>query len=217
MYVKNSMTVNPCCIDSKTNISTALDIMKNNDFHRIPVVDAKGKLLGLITEGVIAENTPSRATSLSIYELNYLLSKTTVESIMISDVHTISPDALIEEAASLMRKHSIGYLPVVENDVVVGVITYNDIFDSFIDLLGYNIKGSRYMFLSEDKAGEVAAITKCFADNGINIVTVASFRGKNHGKNGVEIIVVTRDTKPARMKQALLDSGFNLIDVREIQ
>ena len=73
MYVRNRMTANPYCISKDTSISTALDMMAEGNFHRLPVVDGK-RLLGLVTEGLISEHTPSKATSLSIYELNYLLS-----------------------------------------------------------------------------------------------------------------------------------------------
>lgn len=212
MYVKDSMTINPYCISSDTNISEALDIMSANDFHRLPVVDSNGKLVGLVTEGIIAESSPSKATSLSIYELNYLLSKTKVDSIMIKDVKTISPDDLVEEAASKMRKYSIGCLPVVENDKVVGIITYNDIFDAFVNLLGYSVQGSRYVILiNEDKPGIIASIAKCFADNGVSIENVSTFRGSR----GVEIIVVTENKDIEKMKKVLSDSGFNVTDSRE--
>ena len=134
MYIKDQMTRNPYCISPKTTISKALEIMSVNSFHRLPVVDSDYNLLGLITAGMISDKTPSKATSLSIYELNYLLSRTSVEEIMEKDVKTINPDALLEEAASKMRLYDISCLPVVENDKVVGIITHNDIFKAFIDL-----------------------------------------------------------------------------------
>ena len=93
MYVRNRMTANPYCISKDTAISTALDIMAEHGFHRLPVVEGK-HLVGLVTEGVISEHSPSKATSLSIYELNYLLSKTKCEDVMIKNVITISPDVL---------------------------------------------------------------------------------------------------------------------------
>ena len=133
MYVRNRMTANPYCISKDTSISTALDVMAEHGFHRLPVVEGK-HLVGLVTEGVIAEHSPSKATSLSIYELNYLLSKTKCDSVMIKNVITISPDVLLEEAAVVMRKNKVGCLVVVENDEVVGIITHNDIFDSFVEL-----------------------------------------------------------------------------------
>ena len=168
MLVKDRMTANPYCISKDTSISAALDLMAERDFHRIPVA-AGQELVGLVTEGTIAENTPSKATSLSVYELNYLLAKSTVESVMIKDVVTIHPDALLEEAAVLMRQHDIGCLVVTEGRKVVGIITQNDIFEAFIDLLGYYEEGSRYVIAVEDKPGVLAAIAAEFAKNGVSI------------------------------------------------
>ena len=98
MYVYEKMTKNPLTLTSKDNVTTALDLMKQHGFHRVPVVD-DGKLVGLITQGVIEASAPSSATSLSIYEINYLLSKANLGDIMIKDVITIDSSALLEEAA----------------------------------------------------------------------------------------------------------------------
>ena len=73
MYVKDHMTKNPYCITSDTSISKSLEIMDQHGFHRLPVIDGNGKLIGLVTEGLISENSGSNRTSLSIYELNYLI------------------------------------------------------------------------------------------------------------------------------------------------
>lgn len=173
MLVKDRMTANPYCIRKDTSISAALDLMAERDFHRIPVVDGQ-ELVGLVTEGTIAENTPSKATSLSVYELNYLLAKSTVESVMIKDVVTIHPDALLEEAAVLMRQHDIGCLVVTEGRKVVGIITQNDIFEAFIDLLGYYEEGSRYVIqIAEDKPGVLADLTGLFFDETAQITNLA--------------------------------------------
>ncbi|MEF9967125.1 MAG: CBS domain-containing protein, partial [Longicatena sp.] len=107
MYVKNRMTKNPVCIDINSKISDVVDIMSERELHRIPVVNGK-KLVGLVTEGMISKNGATKATSLSIYELNYLLSKTSVDAIMIRDVISIQEDRFLEDAALLMFKHDIG-------------------------------------------------------------------------------------------------------------
>ena len=91
------MTKNPICIGVNNKISEVVDIMNEKKLHRIPVVNGK-KLVGLVTEGMISKNGATKATSLSIYELNYLLSKTTVDAIMIRDVITIHEDSFLEDA-----------------------------------------------------------------------------------------------------------------------
>lgn len=213
MYVKDSMSINPYCVSPDTSVSKALDIMSMNNFHRLPVVDEEGNLLGLVTEGIIAESSPSKATSLSIHEINYLLSKATVESIMIKDVMTISPDALLEEAVLKIRKNQIGCLPVLSNKKVVGIITGNDLFDALVNLLGYKVKGSRYVIkIDEDKTGIIAKISTCFASNNVSIENVSTFRGQR----GIEIIVVTSDKNFEVMKTKLIEEGFNVTSAIEI-
>lgn len=207
MYVKDRMTPNPYCISKDTAISTALDIMADRNFHRIPVVDGK-KLVGLVTEGTIAENTPSKATSLSIYELNYLLSKNKVDSVMIRDVVTIAPSALLEEAAVLMRKNDIGCLVVVENNEVVGIITQNDIFEAFVDLLGYYEEGTRYVIeVSEDKPGVLAELTGCFFSSNAHITNLAVY----HRSEIIDVVIRARNVDSTIMKETLREKGFKVV------
>ncbi len=208
MYVKDTMTANPYCISKDTKVSHALDVMNQNEFHRLPVINEKGKLIGLITEGTITESSPSKATSLSIHEINYLLSKTPVEDIMIKYVKSIAPDALLEEAATMMRTYQIGCLPVVEDDQVIGIITDNDIFDAFINLLGYNVEGSRYVVnIEQDTYGVMYNLTKCFADKKISITNISTY----YGPRGIEIIIITKDKDTKGMKKVLIDAGFDVV------
>lgn len=208
MYVKDTMTTNPYTTSKDTKIFHALDIMEKNEFHRLPVVNEYGKLIGLITEGIIKESSSSKATSLTVHELNYLLSKIKVEDLMITDVISISPDTILEEAATLMRDEQIGCLPVIEDDKVIGIITNNDIFDAFINLLGYNVEGSRYVVnVSKDSAGIMAKIAKTFADRGVNITNISTY----YGPRGIEIIIITKDEDIQAMKKALSDIGVDVV------
>lgn len=125
--VRDWMTPNPISIDPQTTLPEAHRLMKECHIRRLPVVD-NGKVVGILTLGDIREASPSNATSLSIFELNYLLAKLTVEKIMTRDPILIAQTATIREAAQLMLEHKIGGLPVVENDKLVGIITESDIF-----------------------------------------------------------------------------------------
>ncbi len=211
MYVRNRMTANPCCITKDTAISTALDLMAEGNFHRLPVVEGK-HLIGLVTEGTISEHTPSKATSLSIYELNYLLSKTKVENIMIKNVITIGPDVLLEEAAVLMRRHGVGCLVVVDKDEVVGIITHNDIFDAFVELLGYHEPGVRYVIeVTENKPGILYEVAQCFFDKDANITNLAVY----HYPGIVDIVIRACGADADAMKQVLTTRGFNVVSMIE--
>ncbi|MGB4984231.1 MAG: CBS and ACT domain-containing protein [Erysipelotrichaceae bacterium] len=166
MYIKDAMSSEIITISKDVKINEALDIMQSNKFHRLPVVD-NGKLIGLITESMILNNSSSQITSLSVHELNYLLSKVTVKDIMLTDVVTIFEDDLIEKAANLMKEYEIGCLPVVDKENnLISIVTVNDIFKAFIDIMGYYEKGVRLEIEVEDnEIGVLEKIAKIFREN----------------------------------------------------
>ena len=180
MYVKDHMTKNPYTITKDVVISKAVEIMRKNHFHRLPVVDDQGKLIGLVTGGLVEEKSGASSTSLSIYELNYLLSKTQVQDIMIKDVKTISEDVFVEAAAQTMLENEISVLPVVDDkNKVIGIITDKDIFQAFVELLGYRHQGTRFIFSATDTPGEFAPMAKCFGDNNANLDSLAVYHTKD--------------------------------------
>ena len=190
MYVRNRMTKNPICIGVNNKISEVVDIMNDKKLHRIPVVNGK-KLVGLVTEGMISKNGATKATSLSIYELNYLLSKTTVDAIMIRNVITVHENAFLEDAALLMYKHDIGCLPVVNDDNdVVGILTSNDVLSSFLDILGYREKGSRVCIEVKDELGTIGNLSEIFVRNDCNITHLGVY--SQH--NGFADMIIRIDT-----------------------
>lgn len=125
--VKDWMTSNPVTIDSSTKISDAHQTMKAKSVRRLPVLH-NGKLVGIITIGDVREASPSDATTLSIWELNYLWAQLTVEKVMTKNVIFVSPDQPILDAAQIMLEKKISGLPVVQGDQLVGIITESDIF-----------------------------------------------------------------------------------------
>jgi len=125
--VKEWMTANPITIDSAAKISDAHQMMKAKSVRRLPVLHG-GKLVGIITIGDVREASPSDATTLSIWELNYLWAQLTVEKIMSKKLLTVKPDQSILDAAQLMLEQKVSGLPVVEGDHLVGIITESDIF-----------------------------------------------------------------------------------------
>ncbi len=201
MSVSDFMTKTVVTVDSQTPIFDAVDLMKQHDIHRLPVVD-DGKLVGLITEG-----TPSKATSLSVYEMNYLLNKTTVADIMLKKVTTIEPDALLEDAISVMRSENVGVLPVMDDDALVGIITNNDIFDAFLKITGYHDGGTRVSIeITDDHVGVLADVTKLLADHQMSILTIVVNRMAL--KTIVEIQVESRQV--AAIEKILSDAGYTV-------
>lgn len=211
MKVKNYMISSPITCSKDDTISEALDLFKRNSFHRLPVVDSSNKLIGLITEGVIASNTPTSATSLSIYELNYLLSKSKVSDVMISDPISVDPEMLLEEAADLMRKKNIGCLPVTIDGLLVGIITKNDIFKAFVEILGHYSKGSRLVLdVVEDSPGILKQISTILAAANINISHMVVYRDRDI----VNIVVRVSDTNGDQIADMLRENGFVVSDVK---
>ncbi len=212
MYVKDHMTKNPITITGDVSVSKALDIMAKNDFHRLPVVDENQKIKGLLTEGLVSESSGRSTTSLSIYELNYLLSKTKASEIMITDVVTVSPDLFLEEAAAEMLKNKISVLPVVdEEQKVIGIITEKDIFDAFIRLMGYRTQGTRFIIKCNDVPGEFLKIAKLFAEEDANLENLAVYRS---AERGVEVVVKATGLVPVdTMTNILEGAGFEVLRV----
>jgi CBS domain-containing protein len=134
------MTPNPITIVPKTTLPDAHRLMKESKIRRLPVVD-RGQLVGIITLGDVREAQPSDATTLSIYELNYLLSKLTVDKLMTREPLTIRSDATIHKAARLMLEHKIGGLPVVDDGRLVGIITESDILIRYFSRAGARPRG----------------------------------------------------------------------------
>lgn len=208
MYVKNKMTKNPIVIDVNSNINATIDLMSEHDLHRLPVVK-DNKLVGLITKSTISKSGANKATSLSIFELNYLLSKTTIGTVMVKDVITIKEDDLLEEAALLMKKNDIGCLPVVNDEnETVGILTQNDLFGAFLDLLGYNEIGSRVCIDVEDNIGVIGEISKVFVRNNANISHIGVYRDC-----GCQLVVRVDILDTKALEDDLNSSGYKVISV----
>lgn len=159
MFVRDYMTKSPITINKKTPVFEALEIMKKYKIRQLPVV-SEGKLVGLVTEKELLTVSPSPATSLSIYEMNYLLAKMTVAEAMVKNPLTVSQNTTIEEAALLMREHKIGSVPVLEGEKLVGIITVTDIFDALSKFFGYGKAGTRLVIESKDRIGLLADVTQ---------------------------------------------------------
>jgi len=127
-FVKDWMTPKPVTIREDATLPDAHELMKEYNIRRLPVVDSHGKLVGIVSQTDVREAEPSDATSLSIYELNYLLAKLKIKKIMTSNVLSVAPSATIADVARLMLEKKIGGIPVVEDGQLVGIITESDIF-----------------------------------------------------------------------------------------
>lgn len=209
MYVKNRMTKSPYTIEYNAPINEVIELMREKNLKRVPVVDGE-KVVGILTHSDIEKVSPTKATTLSIYELNYLLAKTKVKDAMTKNVISISLDSLLEEAALVMRENRIGTLPVVENKKLVGIITESDIFDAFIDLLGFKDQGSRITVKALDVPGALADIGEIFKLYNSNISHIAAYRGDD-GKS--DVVIRTNTLNTVEIEQKLEEQGYKVLHI----
>ena len=215
MYVKNYMTTNLIVIGPEASMIDANDLMKQHNINRLPVVENE-RLVGLITRSIIAENSPSGATSLSKFEINYLLDKTKVKDIMEKQVIQISPDHLLEEAAVIMRNSNIGVLVVSENNHIKGIITDKDIFRAFADISGYNIPGSSVVVaVQQDRRGVIEEIGDALLESDSNLTNLVVY----HTEDGIRVVIHIDSDDPSDLVEKLKNRNLivNSVQVKEIE
>jgi acetoin utilization protein AcuB len=208
------MSKNPYTIQADTPVEEALKRMREVHVRRFPVLDKSGQLVGIVAEKDLLYASPSPATSLSIYEMHYLLSKLTVGEVMIKNVITVVEDTPVEDAARIMTDHKIGSLPVVRNGQLVGIITETDLFKLFLELLGARKKGVRLTMLVPDVKGTLAKIATAIAQQGGNIIALGTFLGEDPTNVMVatKVCDVPKDTLVATLKPLVVE----ILDAREV-
>ncbi|HHO56594.1 MAG TPA: CBS domain-containing protein [Trueperaceae bacterium] len=209
MFVNEWMTKNPTTVSPNTPVMEAMNILREGGYRRLPIVN-NDKLVGIVTDKDLKNATPSQATTLSVYELNYLLSKLTVNDVMKTEVVTISSTDTIESAALLMEEHKISGLPVVDYGEVVGMLTITDMLKAFIGVLGLREGGTRVTAILPDEPGILAKVSQAAAPS--NIVAVVTAGVKEGDKRELVLRVVGEDSIdfPERLKA----QGVEIADVR---
>lgn len=177
MFVKLRMTANPFTVGPDNSIRDAIALMDERNIRGLPVV-RDGDVVGVISRGDLDKASPSKATSLAAGEVNYLLAKLKVHQVMSRHPITISPDALLEEAAVLMRDNKIELLPVVDDGGLVGVLTESAILDAFIEMMGFRDKGTRLTIDLDDAPGVLEKVGAITANHGANVLHLAVYRGQ---------------------------------------
>lgn len=214
MFIRERMTRNPVLCSPDLPVNEAIDLLKREHISRIPVVDKGGKLVGIVSEDDLLRVSPSPATTLSIYEIPYLLSKVKVGEVMTKRVITVREDTPIEQAARLMVDNKIGGLPVVNSEnAVVGIITETDIFKIFLEMLGARKTGVRITMYAKDVRGELARIAKAVADAGGNIVASVELPGTD--STNVEILMKVTGASQEKLVAAIQPLVERIVDVCE--
>jgi len=215
MFVSDRMSVPAVTIKPNTPFQEALNLMRERQFRRLPVVNERGELVGIVSERDLLYASPSPATSLSIWELNYLLSKLHVKELMTEDVITTTPDTFIEDAARLMAENKIGGLPVIdEQQHVVGVITETDVFRTFAQMYSADHSGLRLTISVPDKKGALAELSNAIFDLGGSIVSVSTLYDDKTG--AYVLIVKVEDVDKDQLVDTLESLGDHVINAHEV-
>jgi acetoin utilization protein AcuB len=213
MLVKDRMSKPPITIRETVGVEDALRLMHDEDIRRLPVLDKRGKMVGIVSELDLLKVSPSPATSLSVYEIPYLLAKVKMKDVMTKDVVTVQEDTPLEEAARIMADNKIGGLPVVRDGEVVGMITETDLFKTFLEMLGGREEGVRISMFVPDEEGMLARITGKISDMGINITALSTIMGGEPGEYLVTIRV-EEDADQEALVDAVEEMGLSLEDAR---
>jgi len=211
MLVGERMSRPVITVKPEMQIIDALNMMHKEHIRRAPVIKNR-KLIGIVSDKDLLNASPSSATALSIWEMNYLISKVLVKDVMTKNVLTVSEDTPIEEAARIMSDNKIGGLPVMQGENIIGIITETDLFKIFLELLGAREMGVRLSALVRDEPGQLARLTHALTDQGGNFVAFGLFSGEDSSNRLLTFKVEGIDLE--KVKAILEPLVIRIVDIR---
>jgi acetoin utilization protein AcuB len=210
MLVKDWMTREVITVDEDVSIMKASKIMKEKGFQHLPVI-RKGRLTGIVSDRDLKEAHPSKATTLDIHELYYLLDKLKVEKVMSKNPHTVGGDETIDKAAALMLKHDISALPVVDQKGdLQGIITKGDVFRAMVSVSGIYQAPLQLCVEIEDRPGSIRKVTDVIRAHGGRMVSMITTY-EQAAKGFRHLYIRTKDVENEEALFAELESKFKLI------
>jgi acetoin utilization protein AcuB len=217
MLVKDYMTRHPLMAAPEMPIIEAQRYMGENEIRHLPVVGDGKRLVGLVTRERLLVD-PGRLGSLDVWDIARTLSGLTVKDVMVKsgDVITVDPDTAIEDAASIMVRKKIGCLPVLDEGVVVGIITDTDLLAHLSDLLGEHVPGVRVTYRMPEIAGSLVLVTTAIAEQGWGIFGggyVITPKMPGYWDYVIKVREAPVDGVVAVLEQI---DGLEIVDVREI-
>jgi acetoin utilization protein AcuB len=214
LFVRDRMSSPAVTITPDIPLQAALDLMHKHRFRRLPVVDEKGRLVGIVSERDLLYASPPLATLLSSLELNHLLTELRVDEIMTRNVLTAAPDTFVEDAARLMVENKVGGLPVVDEDKqVIGVITETDVFRAFIELYRAGHAGLYLTLQAPGRAGLMVELSKAILGLG-DIVSLSSSYDEATGD--YRVVIKGEEIDKERIVALLASLGYHMIEAHEV-
>jgi len=213
MYVSDWMTSKVFTVEPDDYLSDALSLMKEKNIKHVPVVKGN-RLKGLISDRDIKEYCPSKATSLDIYELHYLLAKTKIRELMTTKVLTTTPDSPVEEAAMNMLDLNIGCLPVLDDGALAGIISDKDIFRALVDITGVRHGGHRVCVTIEDRGGSIKEVADLIRKHNFRLQGIlTSYEGVKDGFR--RVVIRTKGKGDFSKLKAAMEETFRTCEIRK--
>ena len=215
MLVRERMSHPVLTITPDASMQEALDLMRKEHVRRLPVVDKRGQMLGIVTEADLDKASPSEATTLSVWEIRELVSRVRVEKIMTREVVAIEDDTPIEEAARVMADCHISGLPVMRDGKLVGLITETDLFKLFLEMFGARDKGIRMTVEVPRGPGQLARLTRAIFDLGGDVLAMGTTLGEN-SETGIITMKIDGVDKET-LVDVVAPCVLRVLDIRETQ
>jgi len=213
MYVSDWMTKKVFSIEPDDYLSDAIYLMRERSVKHVPVLRGE-KLKGIISDRDIREYSPSKATSLDVYELHYILAKTRIKEIAKTKIITTTPDTPVEEAAMVMLDNNIGCLPVLDDGMLVGIISDKDIYRALVDITGVRHGGSRICVTIEDRPGSIKDVADLIRKHNFRLQGIlTSYEGVKEGYR--RVVIRTKGKGDFSRLKADIENAFRSCEVRK--
>lgn len=212
MFVGERMSRPVISVSPDDSINEVLAMFRREHIRRAPVMK-EGKLMGIVSERDLLNASPSSATTLSVWEMNYLISKVKIKDVMTKKVITVDADTPIEEAARIMADKKIGGLPVVSAGKIVGMITETDLFKILLELMGARQKAVRVTATVPNRPGELARLSQAVSSNGGDFISFGIFSGPD--ANSSVLTFKVQGIKKEKLKEILEPVVEKFWDLRQ--
>ena len=203
MPVQNWMTTDVVSVGPDTSLLKVGKLMKDHHIRRIPVVDDNGQVVGIISDRDVRDASPSKATTLDMYEMHYLLAELKAKNIMTAKPITVEPTDTVEQAALIMLDNKVGGLPVVDdNGKLVGIISDHDVFKALVDITGARMGGLQFAIELPDQPGTARPLFDLLRAHNARLLSVLTVSNADGNR---QLFIRVRDLENSKAEQELMD------------
>ena len=203
MPVQNWMTTDVVSVGPDTSLLKVGKLMKDHHIRRIPVVDENGQVVGIISDRDVRDASPSKATTLDMYEMHYLLAELKAKNIMTAKPITVKPTDTVEQAALIMLDNKVGGLPVVnDSGKLVGIISDHDVFKALVDITGARLGGLQFAIELPDQPGTARPLFDLLRAHNARLLSVLTVSNDDGNR---QLFIRVRDLENTKAEQELMD------------